>query len=306
MIIDRATAMGPAKITLGETVIYSEGDVATTLQRATRPVPSSVMGNHDETVQSNHYETGFTPKSVWSYHDVLYPAALIAPACMGGRLFAADADVPLVIGGSDGQQITHPSVALLSPPDMFLGVGKSLWGAVKLAALYAQGADTSDEDSLIALDTWEPYFTDHPAEHIEEIVLGAWGTGEGNPFAAMRPQAGWTIKAAVETEPIHSGKQIVNYRLKSAQYMVSGLIENAAQADLLAANVAQGTGAGPGYRLSAGAKDLVLTGSFGSLTAKACALKSGGFQFGQTVLRNGEFGWVTTGFGPRLVFADAQ
>lgn len=302
MTIDRTEFVGgPAKITIGATVLYSKGDVQLDFVRESHEVESSVQGPFTEIQNSNAVLVKFQPKSVWSYKTVLLPAAFIAPSYMGAFVFPA-ADQVVVVAGMDGGTWTLPNCRLTQMPDVFLGMGGDLFGECVLTGLHANNTDTAATDGLAAFTAGSaPSIADITDDHLEVPVVGAWTGITG--FSGVQAAEGWRLTHELRLAPVTQQKQLAGYRLTGYRAMLSCQPMNVSQANLKAALRADSTGGGAGTNLATAGADLAVTGTGISVTLKKAALRTGGFRFGSSVLRQGDFGWVSCQSGARVVLA---
>ena len=296
----KITVGGPCKITDVATVIYTEGNVTITPKPVYRDVPSSLTTKDDQILIGLTYEIDYTPKSIWTsgYRAVLLPAALTNFSAGGARLIGA-ANRAVTILGADGEQHVFTRAIATKMPNVFFGLGKSVYSAAQHTAFLGNGKALTDADAFVVQTTgvaWDQ--SDFPNGHQEAECQATWGAVTG--FASMFAQDGFELQHELELADVHQGSLVVDKRIVGYRGMMVFKPEGPTTAQL----IGQFPGT-IGSRLSASAADLVVTGSGISGTLKSCMPYRGKYNFDNKLLRHDEVAFVTALAAPgaRLAFA---
>ena len=294
----KITIGGPCKITDVATVIYTEGNVTITPKPVYREIPSSLTTKDDQILIGLTYEIDYTPKSIWnsSYRGVLLPTAYTNFATGGARLIGA-ANRAVTIIGADGEQHLFTRAAVTKMPNVFFGLGKSVYGAAQHTAFLGNGNALTDADAFVVVSTgatWDQ--SDFPIGHQEAECTAAW-TGTG--FTSIFAQEGFELQHEVDWADVKQGNIVVDKRIVGYRGMMVFKPEGPSTVQLV--------GAFPGNigtRLSAGAADFVVTGSGITGTLKSAMPYRGKYNFDNKMLRHDEFAFVTALATPgtRLAF----
>lgn len=294
------TIGGPCKITDGSAVFYTEGAVTLEPQFTRRDIPSAVGGDQDKVLVDLTWKVSFTPMSVYTsaIRAVLVPTTYTNFSTSGTRIIGA-ANRSVTILGADGEQYILTRAKITKLPDMFLGLGKSLWGSVEFTAFLGHGKAISDADAFYTRTTGETWSqSDYPTAHQEAECTLAWGavTGWDTVFA----EEGFTLSHELKLEPVKQGNITVDMKVISYRGMLKFKPQQPTGAQLLTA-LAPTIGA----RLSASANAAVVTGTGISVTLASAALETGSFVFDSKLNRHGEFSLITalTAPGTRLTLA---
>jgi len=285
----KITVGGPCKITDVSQVIYTEGNVTITPKPVYRDIPSSLTTKDDQILIGLTYEIDYTPKSIWSagYRSSLLPSAYTNFSTGGARIIGA-ANRAVTILGADGEQHVFTRAALTKMPNVFFGLGKSLYGPAQHTAFLGSGKALTDADAFVVQTTgasWDQ--SDFPTGHQEAECQATWGapvTGFGSMFA----QEGFELQHEMEWADVKQGNILVDKRITGYRGMMVFKPEGPTTAQLI--------GQFPGVigtRLSATAADLVVTGSGISGTLKSCTPFRGKYNFDHKLLRHDEFAFVT-------------
>lgn len=295
----KITVGGPCKITDVAQVIYSEGNVTITPKPVYRDIPSSLTTKDDQILIGLTYEIDFTPKSIWNsgFRSSLLPSAYTNFTAGGARIIGA-ANRAVTILGSDGEQHVFTRAALTKMPNVFFGLGKSLYSAAQYTAFLGNGKALTDADAFVVQTSgvaWDQ--SDFPTGHQETECTAAW-TGTG--FTTMFAQEGFELQHEMDWVDVKQGNIVVDKRIAGYRGMIVFKPEGPTTAQLI--------GQFPGVigtRLSAGASDLVITGSGISGTLKSAMPFRGKFNFDNKLLRHDEFAFVSSLATPgtRLAFA---
>ena len=306
-MIDRSFLIsGPAKITVGGTVLYTQGDIEVAPAKNLRDINSSLHGPLDKSVLGASVAINFTPMSVWAaaWRTVLFPAAFLAPAFMGARLFG-NADQAVVIDSVDGQSYTFHNARLTQMPEIFCGISEELFGGATITALRKNNSVMGDADSLMTIgaSAWDG--TDFPTPFDQSKTTAAFGAVSG--MTAMNALNGWRVQHEIDLGPVEWDGETIDFKVRNYRAIARGIAVQPTAAQILSALAVQGVAAGS--RLSATANDLAITGTNFAVTLKKANVTDAGFVFGVDPLRNGEIAFATTlGFtagaaDPRLVLA---
>jgi len=152
--LSKITIGGPCKITDSGTVLYTEGDAVLEPNPVYRDVESAIAGADDGTLVDLTWSLKFKPKSIWSsgYRSSLLPSAYTNFSAGGTRIIGAGNRTVTVLG-SDGEQYALQRAALTQMPELFLGLGDSLYGDVEYTAFIKNGAQLNDVDAFYVYST---------------------------------------------------------------------------------------------------------------------------------------------------------
>lgn len=298
---------GPCKLTLGSTVIYTEGNVQLEPTFNNRAIPSAVTGDHDDVTVDLTWKIRFTPKSVWSsdYRAALIPSAYYSATLAGTRLIGATTK-NLTVTGSDGEQFIFARAAITRLPELYLGLGASLWGEVEMTAFIGDGKTPDEEEAFFQYDTgitWSQ--SDFPTAHQEGLCKLAWGAVTG--WTSVFSEDGFRLTHELKLEPVKQGNITVDMKIMSYRGMLGFRPQGptTAQLNTAAGTAVVGGGAGIGSRLSGRAHDAVVTGNGISVTLKNASVHRGRFNFDNKLNRHDEWGMITALTSPiaRLVLA---
>ena len=296
----KITVGGPCKITDVSQVIYTEGNVTIAPKPVYRDIPSSLTTKDDQILIGLTYEIDYTPKSIWDSgtRGVLVPAALTNFTAGGARLIGA-ANRAVTILGADGEQHVFTRAALTKMPNVFFGLGKSVYSAAQHTAFLGNGKALSDADAFVVQTSsvaWSQ--SDFPTGHQEAECQATWGAVTS--FAGMFAQEGFELQHELEMADVKQGNILVDKRIVGYRGMVVFKPEGPTTAQIIGAFPGQ-----IGSRLSASAADLVITGTGISGTLKGAMPFRGKYNFDNKLLRHDEFAFVTALATPgaRLAFA---
>jgi len=219
-------------------------------------------------------------------------------------------DSPVKVWTPDGRLYTGARSAIITVPSLHLGVGKALYGDIKIACLppSPSGSTVALLSPIGTVFTMSESGQADPAvstftmtDFIREAWSGVWGTVAGFGGAAGSLQGGtavpiqaadeWTIDCAVKYSAISIQGGTVAYKLDSVAYMASCVPYGPSHTDVLAA--IQSSAHAQGKRLTG--STLTLTSGLNSKTIKLqnSQIKGGGFVFGGTALGSSKIGFVT-------------
>lgn len=295
---------GPCKITDDSKVIYFDGPVKITPQPVWRAIPSSVGGELDDVLVDLTYKITGTPKSVWTsdYRAILLPSALHSFTAAGARLIGA-ANRSVAIAGADAKGFTFTRAKLTKMPEVYLGLGKGLYGECEWTGYIGEGKALTDADAFYAENTTAWDASDFPTTHQEQMCTAAWGAVTG--FTAMFAEEGFQLSHELKLDEVKQGNVTVDHKVNGYRGMVDFLPQQPTTTQLLTALKLQGSGGGIGIRRSGNKADLVVAGSGISVTLEDAAPRTGEFVFDNKLNRHGSFKFVTAATTPttRLTFA---
>jgi len=210
-----------------------------------------------------------------------------------------NADVPTIIHDSNSHLHTIIASAITQMPNLRLGPTDSMIGPATITGIRGNNLGWADANSLYTAAAVGGTLTDAGfagALIKTQVYTGAWGAVPG--FGAIKTQEGWDVEFEtgvqfIKIDEIGTVKAIltnvgVMARCKPVAGPTHQQILDAMNVQLAAAN--------RGRSFNAGGADLVITGADAatSVTIKAAGLKTAGFRFGTTVIREGELAWVGT------------
>jgi len=197
---------------------------------------------------------------------------------------------------NNGDVITMASAMIGKMPDFTLGVESPVMGPMEIWGVLPFGTDPNAANAYYTQQIGQSYA--NPAVP-GTAVLGRqeftanWGSVAG--FAPFQAQDKWTISHELKLGPVVTQGRTRGFKIISYRALAKCKPLGPTMAQIDAALYAQGAGAGGGYRLSANAANLVITGSNSmTVTVGNAALKKAGYVFAGQKLRTGELGWVST------------
>lgn len=296
---------GPCKITDVAQVIYFEDDVILTPNPVYRDVNNSLTGSEDGTLVDMTWTISGRPMGVWSsgVRASLLPAAYLNFTVGGARIIGA-ANRAVQIDGSDGERYVFHRAALTKMPELYLGLGNSLYGDIEFTGFIKTAAAFTDADAFYTQSTGQVWSqSDFPTSHQEAICTAAWGAVTG--WTTVYAEDGFRISHELGLQDVKQGNVTVDKRIVS--YRAGALFkpQGPTSAQLLSALQTQGTSKGIGTRRSTNAADFVITGSGISATVESANLNRGQFAFSAKTNRHGEWGMINslTAPGDRLTLA---
>lgn len=288
--------IGPAKVVRSGTTLFTADDFQINPRISWQDKRTSMHGIVDASKDDVTVECTFTPAGIWSYRTVLFPyLGTTTPGSeksRGYRIFTGS-DTPLAITSFDGSLYTLKAAAVTKMPDIILGPEASLFGPVTFTGVVQDATEPEASDSIYSIGSASySDATFDPTALVKQRYAAAWSGKTG--FTAFQAQTAWTIQSALTVQPVRVQGYTREMTIDSMKFMAKCIPVGPTGAQIDAALAAQGSGATEGSRLSAGAADLVISGSGISVTLKNAALREAGYVFGGTPLRNGELGWETT------------
>lgn len=297
---------GPARVVRGSGILYSQDDIAVNINQTTTPIATMSHGHIDERAESVTVEATFTPEGRWdsATRSLLWPYADTLP---GSSVFGSS-DTATVFHGSDGATNTIEASAITRMPSIFLSAAKTMVGPVTIGGVRKTGIAWSTAGSLFGIGTGAT-FEDTTFNRGLIKVQDYTGVISGQTgFDAIKTQDGWTIDFDLQLDPISTDDiGVVDFRYRSLQVTARCMPVDPLPSEILAELLIQDTGAARGRSLAravSSEKDLVITGADATtiITLKHVGLRTAGFRFGASVLREGEIAFVaarpfTTGAG---------
>jgi hypothetical protein len=289
------TIGGPCKITDGSAVFYTEGPAVLTPQMNWRDRPASLDPKQDATLVDLTWKLTFTPMSVYNstLRGVLVPTTYTNWTVSGQRIIGA-ANRTVTILGADGEEYALTRAKITKLPEMYLGLGKSLWGACEYTAYLGQGNALTDANAFLTQSTtgvWSQ--TDFPTTHQEaECTLALSPLGGGSPLTGwdtVFAEEGFTLSHELTLEPLKQGNITIDHKVIGYRGMLKFKPQEPSSAELLSAlNPVIGT------RRSSNANNVVVTGPGISVTLASAALYTGVFNFDNKLNRHGEWGLISS------------
>ena len=312
MTIDRTDIIaGPAIVTYDSQVFYFEGDITVRPVIDRFDVNVSAFGKVDERLDNITWEISGTPAGQWvaGHLSVLWP---YQNPTLYSSVFGAT-DKNLTIQTLAGQLHTYKAAAVVSMPDFILSATKPPIGEITWRAIGANDTAWTDDAKRAAITANAFADTSFDPAQIKTVPYSAaWGSS--SPWDDIETEDGWTISfdVGIEDRPVDS-QGIVDGILTSVGVMAKCVPVGVTANQLLSLMKLQGTGIKRGTSLSGNAEDLTLTGAdSGSplVSVYNCAPVEAGYRFGQSVLRQGELGFVairqfTTGAAGALFDVDS-
>lgn len=291
---------GPAKIVFGDAVMFSKEDFDVAIEKETMEVKTSAHGKVGERAIDVKAECSFTPEGRWTstFIDAIwtpYANKVIGESIIG------DTDKPLVMYGADGEVHTILAAGITKLPDVILSATKTLVGNITFNGVRKVGDyDWESADSLYTIGTGGAAgFVDSTFDPLNiktQPYLGTWGAIGG--FVGFDTEDGWTVSFDVQTAERKTDRHgLLDLRFVSIAVMAKCVPIGPTSAQILSALEVQG-GRARGYDLGDNAADyvdeLTIVGDDGTtyVTIPSASLKTAGYRFGPTVLRNREIGFV--------------
>lgn len=295
--------VGPALCTHGAAQWFSKDDVTVSLDQDTFNVETAAHGKIDERAIDIKAEASMTPAGQW---NAAFRAAVwnrYANMVIGTSIFGAT-DTPLVIKAPDTAGGTHTLIcaAVTKLPDIILSATKTMIGSLGFTGIRGLSGTAWNVDNAVYTVTASDGSIVDATFDAEDIVtqpyFGNFGAVAGLN-GAFETEDGWTISFDLQTE----ARQVdslgtIDYKFKSISVMAKCVPIGPTAAQLLSAAKIQGGTARRGQSFYGIGNTLYIGSSYADPTSgytlyvPKAHLKSEGFRFGATVLRNGEVGFV--------------
>ncbi len=294
MSVTRSTLTGgPAYATFnGHTIQFAEDSTVETAL-VTDVIETSLYGTTDEIYKDMIVKATGRPL----FYDTAALSTLFPYLSAAvGTTYPGSADVTCAWNSNNGDVVTLTSALIGKMPDLELGVDGPVLGRMEIWGVIGNGDSAGNGNSYYTLQSGQSY--GNPAVPGTAMLgrqefTAAWGSVSG--FANFQAQEKWTLTHELKLEPVTIQGRTRAFRLGSYRVMAKCKPIGPTMAQIDAALYAQGAGAAGGYRLSANAANLVISGSSNMIvTLGNAALKTAGYVFGGKPLRLGELGWVST------------
>jgi hypothetical protein len=308
--LDRSqVVIGPGIITFKGQTFYTEGDFNLEFDGGSMAErKTSILGTTDKAPLDRIAKISFTPTQITAGAlPVMFPFGAMK---IGDPLFTGT-DQTVVIQTTAGKAITLQSGAVTKAPELNLNTKDSLLGSMEITCLGKNNTSWATAASFIDVATvaWVDPATYDLATILNQLFTASWASS--GAWSAFTSEAGFKIQMDVKLQPM-SNDSVGTYNFILDDLSVRckcvpfpGGASPIAEAELISAIGWQGTGAARGKSASqfASTHDLVIAGSETAaqtphrkltVTITKAALLSAGMQFGNTKLRNGEFGFEAT------------
>lgn len=292
-----AIITGPARGLMSSKSFHTKGDLDVQIIEETINIDTAPYGRIDERVVDAMIKVTGTPDGRWSSNirDILFP--YLNPT-IGADIFTAS-DVPLAFHDQNAHIHTIVAAALTKMPSLTLSPRETMLGDFEFTGIRGTGKDWNDADGLYTVATSGGTLTDTAftvAAIKTQIYNGVWAaiTGFSSAFYTVD---GWTIDFDLQTSAIQTDEVgTVKHVLTSVSAMAKCKPLGVTWANIEAALKIQGTGGARGRSLQAAGADLTITGEDAStiIVLKSANIKTAGYRFGNSVVRDGELAWVTT------------
>jgi hypothetical protein len=195
---------------------------------------------------------------------------------------------PLVIHAFSGFKRTYHNAAVVQQPQIIASATKTMLGPIRFEAFLRNEMAPGDANSLYT-DT-DVAFTDASFDPDGILTLchaAEWGS---SPWDDISTKEGWTIEPTVELEAVETDcLGIVSRRIVGAACNASAQILGLSEAQISAAKLLQGSGAGRGRSLSG--DSLIISGTGTYIALYGASLVGGPQQFGAREDRAGDHEW---------------
>ena len=289
--------VGPARIVRGAGTVYTKDSFEVRLNHATFDVVVDALGKVDERSEDATAALQFTPEGRWDAATRAFLWPYLNPT-IGMDVFGA-ADTPTLIHDSNAHLHTIPASAVTQMPNLKLSPVDTMVGACTITGIRANNGDWDDADSLYTAASAGGVINDAgftPPLIKTQVYTGAWAGSAG--FGTIKAQAGWDVEfetqiSFIKVDEIGTVKGILTRVGVMARCMP---VAGPTSAQIVAALKMQDAGGARGRSLNATGADLVITGADAAtvVTVKKAGLKTAGFRFGLTTIREGELAWVAT------------
>lgn len=280
---------GPASITFGSQVIYTEGDIKCQLAVQTFPLNTAAYGKVDDRLDDVTIKLSFTPAGKWTTAllAVLYP---YTNPTSGTSIFTSS-DVPLTLHPLNGsEKIVFTAAAITKMPGLVLSAGRQPFKDMEIECILKSGGDRSAADALWTLTASAVYSdTSFTVTEIPTVIYSASLAAASSPWDAILTEAGFECDFDLKTAPVKVDtlgtvdRSIVGLDI-SAKLKPIGMTV----AQVLDRLKLQNAGVARGMQMSAGAANLVITGGTGNpiVTLNNARLVNAGQIYGAEALRH--------------------
>lgn len=298
MSLDRANISGgPAKVTWNSATFFSRNPIAVRHEPAWDDVLVDAHGNINKVETDRVITIPMRLWGAWENLSVLFPSAVLTPSIGALPGIFSTTDLPLVILGKNGDQITYHNAQITKLSNLFLGVGETIFAAdVEFTALIKNNVNPEDAAAYYTIATGQAYAdTTFALTNFARMRFSAaWGAVAG--FTAFQAKEGWNIEWELGLEPVKVdalgtvSMTIQKFSAKATCIPIQHTLpqlETASKSQLNAL----------GRLLSTGSADLVITGAASPtpvITLKNAMISGHGHNWGQNLFRTGPTTWETT------------
>jgi len=335
MAVTRANlVMGPARVVFDGAAgvsgsFYTQDSFEVKINMETFDIMTDAHGKIDERAQEVSVEFDCTPEGSWTLRNVpgLWP---YASSPLGTSIFGT-ADKYIKIHCSpdaSGEIHTIVAGAITKMPSLILGATKTMIGSVTFAGVRAATSDWNTPSSVYMVSASGAVFASTSTPIVAANIIAqpyagfwttanGWGSGAATVFASgFQTETGWVIDFELGLTNVEvDAKGIIDMRVANVGVMARCIpLGGPTVNQVLATNKFQASGGQRGLSLSDASADLTIIGQNAvvPIVLKNAVLKTQGFRFGSTVLRQGEVGFVsmrgvdaTGGLNPLWVMATA-
>ena len=188
-------------VTYNGATLYTRDDIAAKMTSSYKDVITSMYGKVDKVKTDTVLKIPLMLCGAYENLSVMFPSVFLGGA-VGQSLFG-NSDVPLVVLGRNGDQITYANAQITKMADLRLGVDNDLFSAaVEFTAILANGKNPEAAGAYVTLTTGQTYADNafSKANFQRARFTGAWGASTG--FTSIVPQDGFQIGWQCETKPV--------------------------------------------------------------------------------------------------------
>ncbi len=288
---------GPGKVYINSIALQPEGEngpISIAVSEETAGIASGMFGRHSEQLVDQTAEITCKPFDNWGSLATLFPARIGvtvgASAAVGGRPHG-NSDLATKVWTPDGRIYHAIRSAVVGHPSLHLGIGKALFGDVRISVIGATGVAMGASGYLFSANAITESAGADPggamtmSDFIRGAWTGAWGAVTG--FTAIEAEDEWTIENTISYSPLKVQGRTLALKLDSVSFMAKCRPYGPTHTQLL------GIVGGHTHGQRLGSADLVLTGpSSKTITLENAELRGAGFNFGGTQLGTGEIAFV--------------
>lgn len=295
-----ALITGPARIVRKNVAatdcsLFTKDDIGVDIVQAFADKSSSFHGPIDKVFLGQHVEASFTPAG----HVNNDLCALLwndfANLAMSYDLTNSAADVPCLFHSADGGGTIIAS-AITKLPDIILGPNRSMMGSMTIAGVVGTGLALSAASSLYTIggNTTVVDTALTSASFRQQCYTAVWGAVTG--FTSFEAEEEWTISFNMRTKMHAVAGNIRKITFQGIDILARCVPVGPTEAQIGTALGLSQAGTVPGRAQATVASQLVITGTdtTTTVTIPKASLVSGGFKFGDEVLRQGELGWYAS------------
>jgi hypothetical protein len=301
---------GPAKVWINSVAMQSEGEngpVHIAYNEDTAEIAAAMYGRISEQERDAVVDVTVKPFDNWGLLATLFPpytgvkvGATAAALLIGKRPHTEPTGNPTKVWTPDGRLYQLVRTAVIGHPSLHLGIGKGLYGDVRIVGLPDLGVAMGGSGYLFTGNAITESAASDPggamtmADFVREAWTGVWGTvagfGGGGGDVALQAEEEWTIETTIKYSSLKVQGRTLAMKLDSCAFMIRTKPFGPTHTQIIAAVGAHTQGS----RL--GSADLTLTGQLSAktITLKNAEVRGAGFDFGGTTLGTGEIGFVNT------------